>query len=251
MPSARCAGLPAFSTVPCAGSKAPAPPFIEAKRMSGRSGYRKTDRKRNRFAKSQRVPKSDYVAALCRLPQLLAPFFHQANSATASRSASTISCSAPGRTRRIAASLPLTFSTRSARGNIRKQSAAQLVKLLPCSAHTMPQPPPSPGFRQIGTVIDLEAIHDRVSRFKAPGAALRDRRRRRRHQLSGGEGWRGVVHDYAAAAIASALDEIASRARCLPPPSHRRPDAFHEARSELAKEIANIAKWLRTGKGPV
>jgi len=52
------------------------------------------------------------------------------------------------------------------------------------------------------------------------------------------------------AEIASALDDIASRARCLPPPSHRRPDAFHEARSELGKEIANIAKWVKTGKRP-
>jgi hypothetical protein len=50
--------------------------------------------------------------------------------------------------------------------------------------------------------------------------------------------------------IAARLDDIASRARCLPPPSHRRPDAFHESRSELAKEIANIAKWLRTGRQP-
>lgn len=50
--------------------------------------------------------------------------------------------------------------------------------------------------------------------------------------------------------IANELDEIASRARCLPPPSHRRPDAFHEARSELARDIAVIAKWMRTGKRP-
>lgn len=51
-----------------------------------------------------------------------------------------------------------------------------------------------------------------------------------------------------AAAIAAELDHLASRARCLPPPSHARPEAFHEARSELGKDIAAIAKWLKTGK---
>jgi hypothetical protein len=51
-----------------------------------------------------------------------------------------------------------------------------------------------------------------------------------------------------AAAIAAELDDLAGRARRLPPPNHRNPDAFHEARSELAKDIAAIGKWLRTGK---
>jgi hypothetical protein len=50
------------------------------------------------------------------------------------------------------------------------------------------------------------------------------------------------------AEIVDRLEELAGRARRLPPPSHARPDAFHESRSELGKDIAAIAKWLRTGK---
>jgi len=47
--------------------------------------------------------------------------------------------------------------------------------------------------------------------------------------------------------VASELRAMASRVRCLPPPNHRRPDAFHEARSELARELDAIAD--RVGKG--
>jgi hypothetical protein len=50
------------------------------------------------------------------------------------------------------------------------------------------------------------------------------------------------------AAIAGELEELASRARRLPGPNHRNPEAFHESRSELGKDIAAIAKWLKTGK---
>jgi hypothetical protein len=39
-----------------------------------------------------------------------------------------------------------------------------------------------------------------------------------------------------------ALKDIASRARCLPPPSHARPHAFHEGRSELAHEIDQVGR---------
>jgi hypothetical protein len=52
------------------------------------------------------------------------------------------------------------------------------------------------------------------------------------------------------AAIAAELDELASRARCLPAPNHRNPNAFHESRSELGRQIAAIAIFLRTGKRP-
>lgn len=50
--------------------------------------------------------------------------------------------------------------------------------------------------------------------------------------------------------IARELRDLASRARRLPPPNHRNPDAFHEARSELGKDIEAVAKWLTTGKKP-
>jgi len=44
-----------------------------------------------------------------------------------------------------------------------------------------------------------------------------------------------------AAAIAYELRDLADRARRLPPPNHRNPDAFHEARSELAHDIERVA----------
>lgn len=44
-----------------------------------------------------------------------------------------------------------------------------------------------------------------------------------------------------ARAIAFELRDIAARARRLPPPNHRNPDAFHEARSELAHDIDRVA----------
>jgi hypothetical protein len=46
------------------------------------------------------------------------------------------------------------------------------------------------------------------------------------------------------ATAARALRDLASQARRLPPPNHRNPHAFHEARSELAAEIAAIAAQL-------
>lgn len=44
-----------------------------------------------------------------------------------------------------------------------------------------------------------------------------------------------------ARAIALELRDLASRCRRLPPPNHRKPDAFHEARSELAHDICAVA----------
>lgn len=52
------------------------------------------------------------------------------------------------------------------------------------------------------------------------------------------------------AAISEELQQLASRARWLPCPSHRAPEAFHEARSELGRDIAKIAEWLKTGQKP-
>lgn len=48
------------------------------------------------------------------------------------------------------------------------------------------------------------------------------------------------------AALIAELDELASRARRLPPPSHCRPEAFHEARSELGRDIAAVAAFLKS-----
>lgn len=40
------------------------------------------------------------------------------------------------------------------------------------------------------------------------------------------------------------LREIASKVSCLPPPNHRNPNAFHEARSEQADAIRKVADQL-------
>lgn len=40
------------------------------------------------------------------------------------------------------------------------------------------------------------------------------------------------------------LRELADRARRLPPPNHRNPHAFHEARDELGRELALLAEQL-------
>jgi hypothetical protein len=48
------------------------------------------------------------------------------------------------------------------------------------------------------------------------------------------------------AEAAAALRELAGRARRLPPPDHRNPHAFHEARSELAADIVRLARLLET-----
>ena len=46
------------------------------------------------------------------------------------------------------------------------------------------------------------------------------------------------------AALGERLRDLAGRARRLPPPSHRDPDAFHEARDELGADIDIIARQL-------
>lgn len=51
--------------------------------------------------------------------------------------------------------------------------------------------------------------------------------------------------------IAAALDALAERIARIPPPSSRRPDAFHEERSEVASLARAIATWSRTGRKPV
>jgi predicted Zn-dependent protease len=44
--------------------------------------------------------------------------------------------------------------------------------------------------------------------------------------------------------LAQRLRDLAGRARRLPPPNHRRPEAFHEARDELGAEIETAARQL-------
>ena len=46
------------------------------------------------------------------------------------------------------------------------------------------------------------------------------------------------------ATIAGRLRDLAQAARRLPPPNHRNPEAFHEARSDLGEEIERVANQL-------
>jgi hypothetical protein len=46
------------------------------------------------------------------------------------------------------------------------------------------------------------------------------------------------------AAIAGRLRDLAQAARRLPPPNHRNPEAFHEARSDLGADIEHVASQL-------
>lgn len=45
-------------------------------------------------------------------------------------------------------------------------------------------------------------------------------------------------------AVAQRLRELAERARRLPPPSHRDPGAFHEARDDLGADIDIVARQI-------
>lgn len=55
--------------------------------------------------------------------------------------------------------------------------------------------------------------------------------------------------------VVDRLHELADRARRLPPPHPGRPDAFHEARDELARDLAAaarlVAELLETDKQEV
>jgi hypothetical protein len=51
------------------------------------------------------------------------------------------------------------------------------------------------------------------------------------------------------AALAQRLRDLADRARRLPPPSHRDPNAFHEARDDLGADIDVVARQI-AGNNP-
>jgi hypothetical protein len=168
--------------------------------MSGRSGYRKTDRKRNRFAKPA-PPKADYVLRFA-LPAMFAAFVapggYGFGVAVGFNDIVFCTGNSPSHCCRLAADFLDKIGARQHPQAI----AAQVVKLLPCSAHCGPARSFSskssalPGFRQIGSAIDLEAIHDRVSRFKDRARPCSIDIKPEQIAFSVGDGWRGVVHDY-------------------------------------------------------
>jgi hypothetical protein len=72
--------------------------------------------------------------------------------------------------------------------------AARVVKLLPCSAHSSPAT--VEGFRKIG--VDLEAIHDRVSRFADQSRAISIDVGADAISFVGQDGWKfRSLHDFA------------------------------------------------------
>lgn len=164
--------------------------------MSGRSGYRKTDRKRSRSARPPR-PKDDYVLRFA-LPKHLAAFLspgqHGYGVTVGFNDIVFVSGATPAHCCQIAAD----FLDKVGARRFPQGIAACIVKLLPCSGHC----PPSGSqlavnsFRQIGSAIDLEAIHDRVSRFADRARACQIDVKADAIAFSGGDGWRGVVHDY-------------------------------------------------------
>ncbi|MDB5611345.1 MAG: hypothetical protein JWP25_8245 [Bradyrhizobium sp.] len=164
--------------------------------MSGRSGYRKTDRKRSRNP-SPRAPPSDYVLRFT-LPRMLAAFLspgHHSYGVTIGFN-DIVFCTGqnPSHCCQLAADFLDGIGARKCPQAI----AATVVKLLPCSAHAPGNFRKNPGiFRPIGSHIDLEAIHDRVSRFADRARPCAIDVRTDAIAFSGGEGWRGVTHDYA------------------------------------------------------
>jgi hypothetical protein len=164
--------------------------------MSGRSGYRKTDRKRNRFARPA-PPKSDYVLRFA-LPRLLAAFLSpgQYGYGTTIGFNDIVFCA--GQNPSHCCQLAADFLDKIGARQHPQTIAAQVVKLLPCSGHC----PPSGSqlavnsFRQIGSAIDLEAIHDRVSRFAERARACSIDVKADAISFSGGDGWRGITHEF-------------------------------------------------------
>lgn len=128
--------------------------------MSGRSGYRKTDRKLNRSASPP--PKSDYVLRFA-LPRMFAAFVSpgQYNYGVAVGFNDIVFCT--GQNPAHCAQLAADFLDKIGARQHPQSIIAKAVKLLPCSAHCPPAR--AQGLKQIGSYVDLEAIHDRVSRF--------------------------------------------------------------------------------------
>lgn len=51
-------------------------------------------------------------------------------------------------------------------------------------------------------------------------------------------------------AVVKVLHDLGSRARRLRPPMNSKPEAFHEDRSELARDLDLLAECVRGGRNP-
>jgi hypothetical protein len=121
--------------------------------MSGRSGYRKTDRKLNRNAPPR--PRSDYILRF-QLPPILAFSVSQGQHGWGITVGFNDVVFAEGRHPAHCAQLAADFLDKIGARQVPRTISASVVKLLPCPAHS-----PS-GFQKLG--IDLEAIHDNIAR---------------------------------------------------------------------------------------
>lgn len=125
--------------------------------MSGRSGYRKTDRKRSRHALPR--PKSDYVLRFV-LPKILAfalsPGEHGWGVTIGLNDIVFVTGQNPAHCCQLAADFLDKASIRQWPQTIE----ASVVKLLPCQAHIPPIQ--TSGFKALS--VDVEAIHDNISR---------------------------------------------------------------------------------------
>jgi hypothetical protein len=161
--------------------------------MSGRSGYRKTDRKRSRFAQPK-PPPSDYILRFT-LPRQLAAFLSPGQHGRGVAIGFNNIFFATGQNPAHCCQLTADFLDKIGARQHPQVIAAQIVKLLPCSGHC-PIVLRS-GFNQIGSYVDLEAIHDRASRFADRARPCAIDIRPNAIAFGCGEGWRGVVHDFA------------------------------------------------------
>lgn len=168
--------------------------------MSGRSGYRKTDRKRSRNV-APRPPPSDYILRFT-LPRQFAAFLSPGQHGYAVAIGFNDIFFATGQNPAHCCQLTADFLNKIGARQHPQTIAALIVKLLQCSGHC-----PlirRDGFNQIGSHVDLEAIHDRVSRFADRARPCAIDIRPDAIAFGGGEGWRGVVHDFSDAEPSSA-----------------------------------------------
>lgn len=159
--------------------------------MSGRSGYRKTDRKRNWNARPQ--PKCDYILRFT-LPQMFAAFFSPGRHGYGVTIGYNNIAFFEGRNPAHCCELAADFFDRIGARNHPQVIAAQAVKLLPCAAHCLPR---SEGFKKL--TIDVEAVHDRVSRFADRARDVSICIRADEIAFTGRSGFRfHIFHDYSA-----------------------------------------------------
>lgn len=134
--------------------------------MSGRSGYRKTDRKRNRHAVSAAKP--DYVLRFT-LPRILSAFVAPGPAGWGVTVGYNDVVFVTGQSPQHCCDLAATFLSKVNAARLPLTFTASVIKLLPCSAHAFPARS-NDGFKKVA--FDVETVHDRVSRFADRSRAI-------------------------------------------------------------------------------